>query len=161
MTSPWCRNTCLAVCTVNNWALDFEGNLQRILKTCEEANREGARLRVGPELEIPGYGCADHFYEIDTELHSWEVLKKIVDKSTEWPNLLIMTGMPIRHRMLLYNCMITLLNGKILMIRPKMMLCDDDVYRESRWFVRWSKPFYTVDFELSEAYGFVQDYSND
>ncbi|PIO54051.1 hypothetical protein TELCIR_24594, partial [Teladorsagia circumcincta] len=78
---------------------------------CEDANNEGARLRLGPELEIPGYGCADHHFELDTELHSWEILKKIVDKSKDWPNLLIVTGMPVRHRMLLYNCMVTVLNG--------------------------------------------------
>ncbi|KAJ1348119.1 Glutamine-dependent NAD(+) synthetase [Parelaphostrongylus tenuis] len=80
MASPWNRRVCLAVCTVSNWALDFAGNLQRILTTCEEANRRGARLRLGPELEIPGYGCADHFFEWDTEIHSWEILKEIVEK---------------------------------------------------------------------------------
>lgn len=42
------------------------------------------------------------------------------------------------------------------MIRPKMVLCDDDIYRESRWFVRWSKPFSTIEFELNEGYGFEQ-----
>ncbi|VDP16620.1 unnamed protein product [Heligmosomoides polygyrus] len=132
-------NIRLSVCTVNNWALDFKGNLERILRTCEDANNAGSRLRLGPELEIPGYGCADHFFEIDTEIHSWEILKQIVDRSKEWPNLLIVTGMPVRHRMLLYNCLVSVMNGKILLIRPKMILCDDDVYRESRWFVRWSK----------------------
>ncbi|KAK6030214.1 hypothetical protein OSTOST_03659 [Ostertagia ostertagi] len=138
-----CRHVRLSVCTVNNWALDFTGNCRRILKTCEDAYNQGARLRLGPELEIPGYGCADHHFEIDTELHSWEILKKIVDKSKDWPSLMIVTGMPVRHRMLLYNCLVALLNGKILLIRPKMALCDDDVYRESRWFVRWTKPLST------------------
>ncbi|KHJ98227.1 NAD+ synthase [Oesophagostomum dentatum] len=163
MTSAWTRYTRLAVCTVNNWALDFEGNLARIVKiisiwtACEEAHQSGALLRLGPELEIPGYGCADHFYEIDTEVHSWEILKELMSRSEEWPDLLIVTGMPVRHRMLLYNCLVALLNGKILLIRPKMMLCDDDVYRESRWFARWTKPFHTVDFELNKAYGFKQD----
>lgn len=28
-------------------------------------------LQVGPELEIPGYGCEDHFAEQDTVEHSW------------------------------------------------------------------------------------------
>lgn len=28
-------------------------------------------LQVGPELEIPGYGCEDHFIEHDTVEHSW------------------------------------------------------------------------------------------
>jgi hypothetical protein len=30
--------------------------------------------QVGPELEVCGYGCEDHFYELDTVEHSWEVL---------------------------------------------------------------------------------------
>ena len=29
---------------------------------------------MGPELEVPGYGCEDHFNELDTVEHSWEVL---------------------------------------------------------------------------------------
>jgi hypothetical protein len=31
-------------------------------------------LQVGPELEVPGYGCEDHFLELDTVDHSWEAL---------------------------------------------------------------------------------------
>ncbi len=31
-------------------------------------------MQVGPELEIPGYGCEDHFLEMDTVEHSWECL---------------------------------------------------------------------------------------
>lgn len=31
-------------------------------------------IQVGPELEIPGYGCEDHFMELDTIDHSWEAL---------------------------------------------------------------------------------------
>ncbi|WKY07198.1 hypothetical protein Q1695_006987 [Nippostrongylus brasiliensis] len=157
MVSTWDRQVRLSVCTVNNWALDFKGNLERIIKTCEAAHKEGARLRLGPELEIPGYGCADHFFEIDTEIHSWEILKKIADKSKEWPNLLIVTGMAVRHRMLLYNCLVAVMNGELLLIRPKMVLCDDDVYRESRWFVRWSKPLTTTSFRLNKAFGFNQE----
>jgi NAD+ synthase (glutamine-hydrolysing) len=29
---------------------------------------------VGPELEVCGYGCEDHFLELDTVEHAWEVL---------------------------------------------------------------------------------------
>jgi hypothetical protein len=31
-------------------------------------------VQVGPELEVCGYGCEDHFSELDTVEHSWEVL---------------------------------------------------------------------------------------
>jgi predicted amidohydrolase len=48
----------LATCALNQWALDFEGNLQRIKKSIIKAKEAGATLRVGPELEIPGYGMS-------------------------------------------------------------------------------------------------------
>lgn len=47
------------------------------------AYKKGARVRVGAELEIPGYMCQDHFHEFDTECHSWEVLAEIVKKSND------------------------------------------------------------------------------
>lgn len=33
------------------------------MKSITVAKSKGATLRVGPELEIPGYGCLDHFLE--------------------------------------------------------------------------------------------------
>ncbi|KAF8202233.1 hypothetical protein BJ912DRAFT_1110105 [Pholiota molesta] len=49
--------------SLNQWALDFQGNYERIVESIEIAKARGATLRVGPELEIPGYGCMDHFLE--------------------------------------------------------------------------------------------------
>uniref|UniRef100_F1LFG7 Glutamine-dependent NAD(+) synthetase n=1 Tax=Ascaris suum TaxID=6253 RepID=F1LFG7_ASCSU len=37
---------------------------------------------------------------------------------------------------------------EVLLIRPKMKFCDDDVYRESRYFVRWQRPKEVTDFHL-------------
>jgi hypothetical protein len=39
--------------SLNQWALDFQGNMDRILKSIQIAKERGASLRVGPELEIP------------------------------------------------------------------------------------------------------------
>jgi predicted amidohydrolase len=58
--------------------LDFEGNLERILLSIKKAKEAQATLRVGPELEITGYGCLDHFLESDTFLHSWEMIARIL-----------------------------------------------------------------------------------
>jgi NAD+ synthase (glutamine-hydrolysing) len=69
----------LAVCTLNQWALDFDGNLERILTSVEKAREKGANYRTGPELEITGYSCQDHFYESDTLLHAWQVLATLLD----------------------------------------------------------------------------------
>ena len=69
----------LASCNLNQWALDFDGNKARIVKSIEEAKKLGCRFRLGPELEIPGYGCEDHFLEQDTYIHSWEVLCELLE----------------------------------------------------------------------------------
>ena len=63
----------VAVTTLNQWALDFDGNLERILASITLAKEQGARYRTGPELEITGYSCEDHYFESDTLLHSWQV----------------------------------------------------------------------------------------
>lgn len=44
----------LATCNLNQWALDFEGNTNRIIESITQAKAAGASLRVGPELEICG-----------------------------------------------------------------------------------------------------------
>ena len=49
-----CRKITLAVCSLNQWALDFEGNLKRILQSISEAKAKGACYRLGPELEVSG-----------------------------------------------------------------------------------------------------------
>lgn len=46
------RKVTVAVSTLNQWALDFEGNLSRILQSIIEAREMGATYRTGPELEI-------------------------------------------------------------------------------------------------------------
>lgn len=46
------RTVTVAVCTLNQWALDFDGNSRRILQSIQEAKDAGATYRSGPELEI-------------------------------------------------------------------------------------------------------------
>lgn len=42
------------ISSLNQWALDFEGNAARIIESIRKAKAAGASLRVGPELEITG-----------------------------------------------------------------------------------------------------------
>ncbi|KAL0276498.1 UNVERIFIED_CONTAM: hypothetical protein PYX00_004057 [Menopon gallinae] len=141
------RKATVAACTLNQWALDFEGNFDRILQSIEEAKQAGATYRTGPELEICGYSCEDHFYECDTFLHSWEILAELL-KNAICKDILIDVGMPVMHKNVAYNCRVVFLNSKILLIRPKMILCNDGNYRESRWFTAWQKPRELEDFYL-------------
>ncbi|KAF8817527.1 glutamine-dependent NAD(+) synthetase with GAT domain-containing protein [Phlegmacium glaucopus] len=115
-----------------------KGNFERILASIIIAKGRGATLRVGPELEIPGYGCLDHFLEGDTILHSWEVLAKIL-ASEETMGIICDIGMPIVHKNVIYNCRVIIHDRQILLIRPKMWLANDGNYRELRYFTPWSK----------------------
>jgi len=48
--------------------------------------------------------------------------------------------MPVQHRNIRYNCRVICLNGKILLLRPKMWLANDGCYREMRHFTPWLRP---------------------
>ncbi|MCP5097787.1 MAG: NAD(+) synthase [Chloroflexi bacterium] len=139
--------TTLATCNLNQWALDFEGNLARIKTSIRIAKEKGARFRLGPELEIPGYGCQDAFLEGDTLRHSWECLADILDSDLT-DDILCDIGMPIMHKSVRYNCRVLVLDRKILLIRPKLILAGDGNYRETRWFAAWQHPRTVEDYAL-------------
>ena len=137
----------LATCNLNQWALDWEGNLDRIISSIRLAKDKKATLRVGPELEITGYGCYDHFLESDTFLHSWEMLSRILEDSS-CRDILLDIGMPVMHRNVRYNCRIIIFNGQILLIRPKLYLAEGGNYREMRFFTPWGRPGHVEKFFL-------------
>lgn len=128
----------ISTCNLNQWALDFIGNKDRILQSINIAKQQNSRIRLGPELEIPGYGCEDHFLELDTVNHSWEMLAEILETDAT-KDILCSIGMPVIHQDILYNCSVVVLNQRILLIRPKMSLADDGNYREGRYFTAWTK----------------------
>lgn len=126
----------LATCNLNQWAMDFAGNLERTRRSINQAREKGARYRLGPELETTGYGCEDHFLERDTFIHSWECIASLI-KEGDTDNILVDVGAPVMHRDVAYNCRILILNRQILLIRPKSDLADHGNYREPRWFRPW------------------------
>ncbi|XP_025054581.1 glutamine-dependent NAD(+) synthetase isoform X6 [Alligator sinensis] len=141
------RAVTVATCALNQWALDFDGNLERILRSIEIAKHKGARYRLGPELEICGYGCSDHYYESDTLLHSFQVLAKLLE-SPAAQDIICDVGMPVMHRNIRYSCRVIFLNKKILLIRPKMILANSGNYRELRWFTPWSRARHVEEYFL-------------
>ena len=111
----------VASCSLNQWALDWEGNLARIKASIQEAKARGASLRVGSELEVSdkcliyytqvsqqisgfstdkdqicGYGCLDHFLEDDVYTNSWHMLIEILEDQA-CNGILLDIGMPVKH----------------------------------------------------------------
>lgn len=137
----------IATCNLNQWALDFEGNRDRILESIRQAKNQGAKLRVGPELEVCGYGCLDHFSENDLYDHSWQMYSEILSHH-DTSDIILDIGMPIIHKSIKYNCRILSYNQRILLIRPKLYLANDGNYREMRYFTPWNRPKYHEIFPL-------------
>lgn len=152
----------VATCNLNQWALDFDANLERVIQSIEQGSRRrrrrhcrrnrrpptpralrsakalGATYRLGPELEICGYGCEDHFLEVDTYMHCDESLATLLE-STATEGILCDIGMPIMHHNVRYNCRVYCMDHKIVLIRPKMFMADDGNYRETRYFTAWKR----------------------
>ncbi|KAL8776471.1 MAG: hypothetical protein Q9194_003126 [Teloschistes cf. exilis] len=100
----------VAACALRQWVLDFEGNTARIIQSIE-----------------------------DLYLHCWEMLVRILQDDA-LHSILLDIGMPVQHRNVRYNCRIICLDGKILLIRPKMWLAGSGNYYEQRYFTPWMKP---------------------
>jgi len=161
----------VATCNLNQWALDFDGNVARIRESIHRAKAAGASYRLGPELEIPGYMCEDHFLEMDTFTHSWEALADLLADDTT-NGILCDIGMPVLFRGVRYNCRVWVLDRKILLVRPKvrdrvptfaavfrlrfrsrhntpsafsqMFNANDGNYRETRYFTPWGDQVCTL-----------------
>ena len=142
------------ICAVssNQHALDFEGNKRRIFRSIEICKQLGCTYRAGAELEVPGYSCEDHFKEIDTMYHCWEMVEDLL-KTDLTDNIIIEMNMPVIHRSVCYNCKVLVLNKQILCIRPKTELADENIYKESRFFTPWKaktkkNKYYLDEFSL-------------
>jgi len=120
--------------SLNQTAIDFEGNKNRIIESIKKAKAMGCRFRTCQENEIPGYSCEDHFKELDTYKHCWGVVADLLRDPELTRGILIQTTMPILHRGAAYNCMLIINDGKICFIRPKVFMADGGNYRESRHF---------------------------
>ena len=139
----------VASCTLNQWAMDFEGNKKRIIESLRQCVREKANICIGPELEITGYGCEDHFLEEDTVIHSWEVLADIITHKEDFTaNMLCDFGMPVNFRGIIFNCKVLVYQRKILLIRPKIAIANDGNYGESRYFTAWTKGYELEEFTI-------------
>ena len=67
------------------------------LTHCSERVLDAPLFGVGPELEVPAYGCEDHFQELDTAEHSWECIAELL-RGSYTNDILCDVGMPIIHR---------------------------------------------------------------
>jgi len=126
----------IAAVATNQHALDFEGNKKRIFRSIEMCKSMGCTYRAGGECEVTGYSCEDHFKELDTIYHCWEIVAELLSTDLS-VDIIVEMNMPVVHRSVCYNCKVLVCNRKILCVRPKTEMADENIYRESRYFIPW------------------------
>lgn len=130
----------VATCNLNQWSMSLDYNLENIVQSILQAKTEGARFRTGPELEVSGYGCQDHFLEQDLFAQCLQSIERLL-LDPRLHGIICDVGLPMLHRSAPYNCRLFFLDGQILFIRPKLVMCDDGNYRETRYFAPWTRVY--------------------
>lgn len=136
----------IAAATLNQTVGDWTGNAARIARVVHEARERGARLLVLPEMCIPGYSLGDRLLMRGTLERSWRCLEELLPATR---GMVVLLGLPVRHRDVLYNVIAVVADGRIEALIPKENLATGDVQYENRWFSGWPRgvveTFYTHD----------------
>ena len=112
---------------------DCRYNAEQIFTLIREADKQGVKILVLPELCLTGYTCGDLFLH-DTLLEgAMEGLRTIL-KATGHLEILAVFGMPLRCAGKLYNCAVAIQRGEILAVVPKTYLPNYGEFYEQRWF---------------------------
>ncbi len=108
-------------------------NKVEIKKAIYDAEKQGVRLLVTPELSITGYTCADLFFTKSLLNASKEALFDIVDYTSD-KNIVVVVGAPFAYKNSLYNCAFVIYKGEIQACVPKKNLANYNEFYEKRWF---------------------------
>ncbi len=126
--------THVAAASINQTVGDWSGNQSRIETVIAAARATGARFLVLPEMCIPGYSLGDRLMMRGTLDRSWQILENLLSHTR---GMVVLVGLPIRHRDVLYNAVAVCANGAIVGLVPKENLANGDVQYENRWFSGW------------------------
>jgi len=130
------RLVSVAAAALNQTALDWDGNRERIVRAIEGARERGASLLCLPELCITGYGCEDAFQSPDVQRRALEALESI---AAETNGIAASVGLPVMFRGALYNASCLIADGRVRGFVAKGNLAGDGVHYEPRWFKPWPR----------------------
>ena len=125
----------VAAASLNQTVGDWKGNRARIVAAIREARKRGARLLLLPELCIPGYSLGDRLLRRGTLERSWSSLMEILPETRA---MVVILGLPVSHRDVLYNAAVVVADGKICGLVAKENLATGDVQYENRWYGAWA-----------------------
>ncbi len=124
----------VAIATPHVRVADPAYNANEMIRLAKLAKEAGVRLLVFPELCITGYTCADLFCS-EVLLDAAKNALAHYLKETKNDRMISVVGIPLVYGEKLYNCAVTVQDGKILGVTPKTYLPEYGEFDEMRHFV--------------------------
>ena len=123
----------VAVATPEVKVADCGFNAGQTIQLLQEAEEQGVKVLVFPELGITGYTCGDLVFQ-DTLLENakkkmWEIADATAEK-----DVFVFVGLPLMIKGKLYNVAAAIQNGELLGLVPKYSIPNYSEFSEGRYF---------------------------
>ncbi|MFO0877009.1 MAG: NAD(+) synthase [Gemmataceae bacterium] len=113
---------------------DCAFNAAHVLGQMSQAEVEGVRVIVFPELCLTGYTCADLFHQATLLKEAREALLQLASASASVFTGLAAVGLPLEVDDQVFNCAAILHRGRVMGVVPKSYLPNYKEFYEGRWF---------------------------
>ena len=136
----------VAAATPDIRVADVEFNTQNIINAMEEAQKNGAKILVFPELGVTGYTCSDLFDHSVLLKASRKALLEIAENTSD-KDMLVFVGAPLEVNGKLYNVAAAMNQGEIIGFTTKTFLPNYGEFYEMRQFTPGPQAVREITFE--------------
>lgn len=136
----------VAAATSDIRVADVEFNTQNIINAMEEAQKNGAKILVFPELCVTGYTCSDLFDHSVLLKASRKALLEIAENTND-KDMLVFVGAPLEVNGKLYNVAAAMNQGEIIGFTTKTFLPNYGEFYEMRQFTPGPQTVREITFE--------------
>ena len=136
----------VAAATPDIRVADVEFNTQNIINAMEEAQKNGAKILVFPELCVTGYTCSDLFDHSVLLKASRKALLEIAENTND-KDMLVFVGAPLEVNGKLYNVAAAMNQGEIIGFTTKTFLPNYGEFYEMRQFAPGPQTVREITFE--------------
>ena len=136
----------VAAATPDIRVADVEFNRQNIINAMEEAQKNGAKILVFPELCVTGYTCSDLFDHSVLLKASRKALLEIAENTND-KDMLVFVGAPLEVNGKLYNVAAAMNQGEIIGFTTKTFLPNYGEFYEMRQFTPGPQTVREITFE--------------
>ena len=136
----------VAAATPDIRVANVEFNTQNIINAMEEAQKNGAKILVFPELCVTGYTCSDLFDHSVLLKASRKALLEIAENTND-KDMLVFVGAPLEVNGKLYNVAAAMNQGEIIGFTTKTFLPNYGEFYEMRQFTPGPQTVREITFE--------------